>query len=224
MKIDKVTIRFILFTTILVGATILLWDPLSRLLANIETIKYSIEHAGISASLAFIGLIILQVLFAPIPGQIVAIASGYLFGVWKGTLYMMIGSTIGSFIIFVLSRKLGRPFVEKILSKKAVKKVDKFVAKSGAFALFMMFLLPFFPDDAICYLAGLTKIKIRNLVLISILGRFPEYLVLAFIGAGFATQSKLSIVVFSAFSILLIVLYLKKDKLEEYIMSKNAKP
>ena len=223
MKIDKTSVKFIVFITIVILIAIIFWTPFTKLLSNVENVKQSVENTGALAPLVFICIIILQVLFAPIPGQIVAMASGYIFGVWRGFIYMMIGSTIASFTIFFFSRKFGRPFVEKILKKKTIKKMDKFVANGGGLALFLMYLLPFFPDDAICYLAGLTKIKIRNLVLISIFGRFPEYLLLCFIGAGFAMGSKLSIIALSSFSVLLIILYLKRDQLEKFIMNKNAK-
>ena len=131
-------------------------------------IKGAVERAGIWGPLVFIAIQFLQIVFAPIPGQVAGVIAGSLFGPWLGTLYSLVGSVLGCFLVFTLSRKLGRPFVERFVDKKHLKKFDRLTKNAGPMVFFLIFLLPGFPDDIICYLAGLSAIPIRTLVIITI--------------------------------------------------------
>jgi len=218
-KTTKIILQFILFFIILVGVIILFWKPLVQLLSNAENIGEFIRGFGILAPIIFIVIVILQVLFAPIPGQIAGLAGGYVFGAILGTVYSMIGLILGSFIVFFLSRKFGRPFVEKMVNKKIFNKYDKIISKKGLHILFLIWLLPVLPDDVICYIAGLTNIKIRTLTIVSAIGRFPGFLVLSVVGAGLASKNTLfSIVLFIVMMIVSIIIYLNKNKLEDRIL------
>lgn len=218
-KQTKTIITFIFFLIVLISAIMLLWKPLTNLLSNAETTRKFVSSFGILSPLAFIILIILQVLLAPIPGQLAGLAGGYIFGVVLGTIYSMIGLVIGSFIAFYLGRKLGRPFVEKIIKKQTLTKYDKIISKRGIPILFLIYILPIFPDDAICYIAGLTKIKIKNLVIVSAIGRLPGFIVLSAIGAGLAAQNTLlSAGIFIAVLIISLIIYIKKEKLEKIMV------
>ena len=214
-KRTKIILQFIFFLIILVGATIIFWKPLTQLLSNAEDIREFIRGFGILAPVIFIVIVILQVLLAPIPGQVAGLAGGYTFGIILGTVYSMIGLILGSFIAFSLSRKFGRPFVEKVINKKTLNKYDKIISKKGLPVLFLIYLLPALPDDAICYIAGLTKIKIRALVIISAIGRFPGFLVLSVVGTGLASKNTLfSVILFVIIMIVSIIIYLNRNKLE----------
>lgn len=172
---------------IIVG--ILAWPYLMQL-ANPEQAKRIVADAGPWGPLVFMLMQIAQVFFAPIPGQATGLVGGYLFGPWLGLLYAMIGAFIGFTAIFLLVRKLGRPFVERFVSKDILKKFD-FISggNRGAVILFLVFLLPGFPDDLICYVAGLTTIPVRTLILISLAGRLPVYAALSFTGAGLTSDN-----------------------------------
>ncbi|MBL7059155.1 TVP38/TMEM64 family protein [Candidatus Pacearchaeota archaeon] len=130
----------------------------------------------------------------------------------------MIGLIIGSFIAFYLARKLGRPFVEKVVNKKTLNKFDKIIKQKGLPVLFLIYLLPSLPDDLICYIAGLTNIKIKNLILVSAIGRLPGFIVLSLVGAGLASQNSVfALILFLAMMILSIIIYLKRQKLEKFM-------
>ncbi len=172
--------------------------PLFILFKNHTVLEAYLLSFGPLAPLAFIGLQIIQVLIAPIPGQVTAFVSGYLFGWWKGTIYTMVGLIIGSFIAFFLARRFGRPFVEKVVDKPILEKFDYLSTRKGQFALFMLFLLPAFPDDALCFIAGLTAIPLRQLVAIAFLGRLPGMIILNLVGNGIAHDNDiLAVVLFS---------------------------
>ncbi len=203
---------------ILIIITILVGKPLYGFFTSPERIKEWLLSFGIYSPIAFILLQTAQVLLAPIPGQVTGIASGYLFGIFFGTIYSMIGAMIGSLIAFFLSRKLGRPFVERILKQETIKKFDYVSGEKGEFALFMIFLLPALPDDAVCFIAGLTKIPIRKLMLIAFFGRLPGYIILNMVGAGIASsQAMTAIIIFSAFMVVSFLIYIYRRDIERIV-------
>jgi uncharacterized membrane protein YdjX (TVP38/TMEM64 family) len=193
---------------------------------NPQTLRSLILKFNFLSPLVLILLVILQVITAPIPGQIIGIVSGYIFGPFFGTIYCMIGILLGSFLAFFVARKFGRPFVEKMVKKETIKKFDKKVLKYGLFPLFLMYLLPAFPDDALCFLAGLSKIKTRDFLFISFIGRLPGFLILNLIGSGLISPENRNITLF-LFGLICLVsffLYLQREKIEKIIFKKLNKP
>jgi uncharacterized membrane protein YdjX (TVP38/TMEM64 family) len=134
----------------------------------------------------------------------------------------MIGATIGFTLIFTLTRKLGRPFVERFVNKKALERFDYLTKEKGVLVFFFIFLLPVFPDDIISFVAGLTAIKIRTLVLISLAGRLPGYIMLSLAGNGIAYENLSTIIATgAAILILFIVAWYKRAWLKEFAEHKN---
>ncbi len=141
------------------------------------------------APVAFVALQATQVVVAPIPGQVLGFAGGYLFGATAGTALSLAGATIGSVVVFVAARRLGRPFVEDVLDPGVLSTFDDLVDRGGPLVLFVVFLLPGLPDDAICLLAGLTTIPIWQLTAVSLVGRLPGYYLTAYAGDRAAASS-----------------------------------
>lgn len=161
-----------------------LGGPLMSLLSNRDELVAAVEGFGPFGPLLYIILQVTQTVVAPIPGQIVGSVGGFLFGPW-GILWTTIGSLIGYWIVFVLARHYGRPLLEKIFKKSVISKFDFILsAKSASLILFAIFLLPGFPDDVVCYVAGLTSLPIPQLMAIVTLGRLPTIIMTNFVGAG----------------------------------------
>ncbi|HEX6461690.1 MAG TPA: TVP38/TMEM64 family protein [Candidatus Saccharimonadales bacterium] len=209
-----------IFTIILIAiiAIIIYGRPLWELLSDTEKTRELITAAGPWGPLVFMALQIVQVFVAPIPGQVIGFVGGYLFGTFWGTVYAMVGATIGFTAIFLLARKLGRPFVERFVDQKTLKKFDYLSENNGAFILFLIFLLPALPDDLICFIAGLTNIKIKTLIIISVLGRLPGYLVLSFAGAGVAESNiQLVAIIMSIALAISAVAFWQRRRIERFI-------
>jgi len=207
---------YILLVLIILTLIIYFWNLFGTFFSDIVKVRDFILGFGILAPFIFIALVILQVLFAPIPGQFIGFVGGFLFGIYLGVIYSMIGLILGSWIVFIIARKLGRPFVERIINKTSLKKFDKLMDKKGKMTLFLIYLLPAFPDDLISYLAGLTKIRIGTLILISTIGRLPGFVVLNLVGAGIASQNSTpSIIVFVVVMILSFFIYFYQESLEK---------
>ena len=130
----------------------------------------------------FIFIQILQVLAAPIPGEVTGFIGGYIYGITLGTIYSTIGLTIGSYIAFFLSRTFGLPFVEKFISKESLNKYDYFIAHKGTFVSLALFIIPGFPKDILCYILGLSHMKAMAFVVVSTVGRLLGTLLLSIQG------------------------------------------
>ena len=135
-----------------------------RMLAFIE------EHRAYAA-LSFIGLQSLQVIAAPVPGEVTGFVGGYFFGAGWGILYSTIGLTLGSWLAFTLSRLLGRHIIEVVVNPEALNRYDYVMKHKGMFVAFLMFLIPGFPKDILCYILGLGHMGQREFLLVSTSGR-----------------------------------------------------
>ena len=137
-----------------------------------EALQEIIKKTGVYGKLIFIFITFLQVTFIPLPGAITILAGNYLFGFWLGFILSFIGMMIGSMVAFLLGRSIGRKFVYWAIGDKAL--VDFYLNKLKSkeiVLLFFMFLLPLFPDDALCLIAGITKIKTFVFTLIQLITR-----------------------------------------------------
>ena len=149
-------------------------------------VRTRIAQFGSLAPLAFVVLQTLQVILAPIPGQTLAGVGGYLFGTLWGTAYSMVGVVVGSAAVFVGSRRFGRPYVERVVDSAALARWDDFVGRTGVPGLFVLFLLPTFPDDVLCFVAGLTDVRLRTFLALVFVGRTPTFVAAAYAGTRLA--------------------------------------
>ena len=149
-------------------------------------VRRTIRATGALAPVVFLVVQALQVLVAPIPGQVLGFVAGYLFGVFWGTVLSVAGATLGGYVAFLLSRRYGRPVVERLVRDDAIALFDSFSAEHGDVALFLVFLIPGLPDDAICFLAGVSDLRMRSFLVASVLGRLPGYFLVALAGARLA--------------------------------------
>lgn len=203
----------------------LLWALRFVLPAGIlESITYyahnprELRTLGEGSEWIFILVQVLQVVIAPIPGQAAAFAGGFIFGFWKGWFLTTLGLVIGSLIAMVLARLLGISLVRKIVPDSIIQRFDSVISEGGYMTFFMIFLLPALPDDAVCFLAGLTKLKLFPLSIVCLLGRAPGMLVLSLTGAGFAEGLTLWVeILFAVMMIASIILWLFWEIIEEWV-------
>lgn len=164
-------------------------------LTDTPALREFIRGYGLLAPVVLVALQAVQVVVAPVPGQVLAVVAGYLFGVWWGTLYNMIGITIGSTIAFWISRRYGRAYVENIVQEEALARFDAVSDDYGQAALFFLFLVPGLPDDVICFAGGLTDIPLWQLVVLAVIGRAPAFFLVNVVGDMLGTGNILTAVV-----------------------------
>ena len=114
---------------------------------------------------------LISVIVAPIPSNITALAGGVLFGTWVSFLLTWGAVVLGSVVVFLLARSLGQPFVDRMVSHSVAQRYLDVVRRKQDVFLILAFLFPFFPDDLICILAGLSDIPFRRFLIIALLTR-----------------------------------------------------
>ncbi|OKY78855.1 MAG: Membrane protein DedA family [Candidatus Methanohalarchaeum thermophilum] len=185
----KQNYRYILLMLVFLVAIIIAYRYLSPFLDffyDIDSLREFIRGFGVFSPILFIGVMIFQILAAPIPGHVIYLAGGYLFSPIPGIIYSLIGLFIGSFIAIYLSRCLGRPFVERMVSAEHLEKFDQLSSGYGLPAIFFIFLLPGFPDDALCFISGLTNLRLRGLLIAVMMGRAPSLILMVIAGRNLA--------------------------------------
>ena len=183
-----------------------------------------IKSFGAVAPLIFISVQIFQVLFAPIPGEVTGFLGGFLFGNFFGLLYSTIGLGLGSWLAFILSRWVGRPVVERIIKPSLIDRFDYLMAHKGAFIAFLLFLIPGFPKDYLCYILGLGHMGLKEFLVISTVGRFLGTALLTWQGhlARERNYLVLGIVIGASLLVVLLVLLLR-PRIEAYIRRQHRR-
>jgi uncharacterized membrane protein YdjX (TVP38/TMEM64 family) len=177
-----------------------------------------IRQFGPLAPLVFIVAQTVQVIVAPVPGQVMALVGGYLFGSVAGTIYSMIGVIIGSAIAFSIARRWGRPAVERMIQDEIIERFDGFVETIGVPGLLLFVFIPGLPDDAICFLAGLTRFRLVTFLAVILVGRSPAYIITTFAGDGLATGRVVEGILAVGTLILLSVLaYHRREDIKRYV-------
>ena len=156
-----------------------------------------------------------QVMIAPIP-PVTPVASGLLYGPWYGMVLSVIGAALGSILAIFLSRRYGRPLVERFVRDSAIERFDSFTEKTGYTPFLVLFIFPGFPDDALCFIVGLTKLNWKNLAIIASLGRIPGILMLTTTGHSIA-EANLALFLLASSSVAIVsILSVKyREELEE---------
>ena len=155
-----------------------------ELLTSRDQITLFLSDFGPLAPLVFAVVQILQVIFAPFPGEATGFVGGYLFGTLAGFIYSSIGLTAGSVINFLIGRYLGKRYIRKLIPPRYLEKFDSFVKHQGLLVLFFLFIFPGFPKDYLCLFLGLSTLPLKAFILLAAFGRMPGTFVLSLQGAS----------------------------------------
>ena len=196
-----------------------------RFFSNKPRVNNFLASFGPYAPLAFMGMQILQVLFAPIPGEITGFIGGYLFGFGPGFVYSTVGLSLGSLFAFLISRHFGQPFVRRFVGQETMRKFDYLMEHKGAFFSFIFFLIPGLPKDYFCYLLGLSPMHILTFLIISTVGRIPGTLLLTMQGQAIRSEDYRAFFVILGLALLSIVLtIIYRDWIESWLKVKKHRP
>lgn len=137
-----------------------------------EELQKAVESTGAIAPLVFIGISFLQVTLVPIPGAVTILAGNYIFGIGLSFLYSYIGMLLGAIFAWWLGRIIGRPYINWVAGgkKEADGWIKRLKGREKVF-LFFAFLLPFFPDDLLCSVAGVLPIKFSTFMIMQLFTR-----------------------------------------------------
>lgn len=205
----------------LVIITMLLMLPYIEKLSEPEyqsQFKSWVESIGVRGWLAVLGIQILQIVIAFIPGEPIEILAGIIYGSFGGLFICLTGAAFASAITFTLSKKFGKPLLNRFFGKEKVK-VWRWIQDNRKIetVTFVLFFIPGTPKDMLTYVVGLSNLKLSKFIAISSFARIPSILSSAMVGSTMRKgEWEISITVFILTGIIGIIAILYKDKLLDF--------
>ncbi len=201
---------------LLIAISIIFKDQLKLIYANPEAVKAFLTSFGYFAPLILILIQMLQVIIFVIPGPVFTISGGYVFGPLLGSVYSLIGTLLGSILVFILARKYGRPWVENLVNQKDLHHFDAYFKKKGKLALLITRTIPvLFPNDVVSFAAGLTPLTLRSYFFISLIGFIPNLFLLNFFGDNLSNNMNPTTIIILAALGVIILAYFARHKIKK---------
>lgn len=200
----KINWKVNLIWLIVIILIILVFVYFDSIFPSTEKVEEWTAQFGVYGPLVIIGIIILETVIAPIPGTIVPIVIGALYGVWPGILYAWVGNIIGSIIAFWIARKLGRPVVKKIISEEKIDKYDSYL-QNRKIMIWVAYFIPLLPLDTISFVIGLSKISFKFYLAVISIGMAGNLLLLTLFGERLISATGWEKAMWVAITILFLV-------------------
>jgi uncharacterized membrane protein YdjX (TVP38/TMEM64 family) len=222
---NRVWLKGLIFLSALLLLSVLFYvTGLFRFFMDKSRLRGFLDSLGMWGFAGFIFLQVVQVVAAPIPGEASGLLGGYLYGPVVGVILSTIGLTLGSYVAFALSRYFGRPLTDRFVDKATMARFDYLLHHKGAFLVFLLFLLPGFPKDYLCYILGLGHLTTLEFLSIATSGRLLGTVLLT-LGGAYLRKGQYFLF-FSLCGIAVIAVFLAiayKDKLERWFRKWHEK-
>src|SRR5215831_5362792 len=230
-KQQKVLVKGVLFSLFLALIFLLSWygprpfsllgpwgENLGKFYTHQKRLARFLSSFGPWSAAVFMLLQALQVVISPIPGELTGVIGGYLYGDTFGFLFSILGLTLGSWIAFELASFFGRPLVEKFVAKNVLEKFHFLTSNAGAAISFLLFVIPGFPKDYLCYILGLTGMNFSTFLVVSTIGRMPGTYMLTMQGASIGSGEYETAIVITAISgAIVFIAYLYRSQVYHWI-------
>ena len=193
-------ISIAVFFIVLALLAIFVGGPIVKTLGDPATFRAWVDERGVWGRVLFIGLMMLQVVIAFIPGEPFELAAGYAFGAVWGTLLVWVGVVLGSTLVFLFVKKIGVKAVEVFFPREQIDSM-KYLSDEKALnaTAFLLFLIPGTPKDLLTYIAGLTKIRLLPWILLTSIARIPSIVTSTISGNALGLEKYgLAVIVFGA--------------------------
>lgn len=210
--------RIKLFTTILKFALLLLilialplyiyfYQPeLIDQMSSIDKVNAFFEQYKTQSIFVYIGAQVAQIVICIIPGQWLQFTAGYMYGFWLGFLYSLIGAAIGSVITYYLAKLLGRDAMHLIFGEAKINQfIQKLNSKKAIIIVFLIFLIPGVPKDLCNYAAGLSEMKLKPFLVVSLIGRSPGMMGSLLIGRQIEAGYYTGAIIIAVIAVLLFI-------------------
>ncbi|MBR3146744.1 MAG: TVP38/TMEM64 family protein [Eubacterium sp.] len=178
-----------------------------------EVVAFLRQYKAFSVPV-YLGAELLQILISVLPGQVFQFVAGYLFGFIPGLIYTAIGAVIGTIVTFCLARVLGTDAVHLMLGKERTDHFIRLLNSRKAYLItFLIYLIPGVPKDTVCYIAGVSEMKMIPFVIISVVGRMPAMAASIVFGAMYMKQNYtgMAVVAVLVCVIVLVCIIRRKD-------------
>lgn len=176
-----------------------------------------VKSAGPAGALILLVLEIVQVVVAFIPGEVVQMVAGMMYGPWLGTAIIVLGCFLSMWFVYELVHRLGQPFVESLVPTKYLDSFRRF-EQGGKLTviIFILFLIPGLPKDVFTYLVPLTSMPKRDYLAVAMIARFPGILMSTHAASGLLNGDIVqSVIIFGILAVLGIAGIMFKDRIME---------
>ena len=190
----------VLFLALISVLCVLLGKPMLEFLSEPDAMRQWVAAQGVLAPLCFVGLMVLQIILAFIPGEPLEVAAGVAFGAVNGTLLCMLGATIGGLLVFLFVRRWGMRAIEVFFSREKIQSIKWLQDERKLdFMLITLFLIPGTPKDIMTYAVGLTTMKLPKWMAITTFARVPSIVTSTISGDALGVgQYQLAAIVYGA--------------------------
>ena len=229
-RLDRATVfkfmGLVAFVALMVVIMVVAWPYITDVFSEggVERLVARVQNAGAAGVFMLLGMQFLQIVVAFIPGEVVQLAAGLMYGPWLGALFILIGCVISSAVIYQLVHKLGAPFVQGMVSTEHLERFKEF-EKTGKLDIivFVLFLIPGMPKDVFTYIVPLTDMPMGRFLALTNIGRIPGVLGSTYAAAGFAKGEIVGpLVVIGALAILAVLAIVFREKILD-VLSKERR-
>ena len=189
-KRAAVIVGLLALTAGLAGFCVLYGPELLAFVADAPRFRAWVDSSGLWGRVAFVGMVVFQLIIAIIPGEPLEMGAGYAFGAVEGTLLCILGCVIGSALVFLFVRRFGVKLVEVFFSREKIRSL-RFLQDSRRLNLltFIVFFIPGTPKDLLSYFIGLTDMKLGTWLLITGVARIPSIVTSTVTGDALGLQN-----------------------------------
>lgn len=177
IKVISSILKFSLLIFILLGLPLYIYFYQPELIENmssLENVNAFFDQYKTQSVFVYIGAQIIQIVICVIPGQWLQFAAGYMYGFWLGFSFSLIGAALGSVITYYLAKLLGRDAMHMIFGEAKINDfIHKLNSKKAIVVVFLIFLIPGVPKDLCNYAAGISEMKLKPFLVVSLVGRCP---------------------------------------------------
>lgn len=211
---------------LLIGVvSIVFWQDqlleLVSLIGDRDAIGEFLEQYGILGPVVLFVILGLQVFLAVIPGHAFIVAGGYIYGLVIGASITQISTVIASQLAFLLTRRYGRPIIDRMAPPNVIDHWNGLAQKQGGLFFFFSFILPIFPNDLMSFIAGLSAISPRKFFWANFLGRLPCAIFITLIGShGFELPLYFWVVIVLLLLGLCLIWKFFSDRIEKRVVNK----
>ena len=187
--------------------------------SNIDSVKQIINDNNAASVPLYIAFQIIQIIICIIPGQWLQLAAGIAWGFWIGLLLSLIGALFGSILTYFLAKYLGTDALRLIFGQDKLDQLtEKLDSKAGITAVFLIYLIPGLPKDLCNYAAGVSQIKLKPFLIVSMVGRTPGMIASLLIGKHLSLGSyHIAVIIAIIAGILFVLGIIFRNKLTSFI-------
>ncbi len=216
---DKLRKRFKLFSAIfklalllfiLIGLPLYIYFfhyDIIQQFSTMEAVEAFFEEYKTQSIFVYIGMQIIQIIICVIPGQWLQFAAGYMYGFWLGYLWSLVGALLGTVITYYLAKILGHDAMHLFFGEDKVRELlKKFNSKKAVIIVFLFYLIPGVPKDLCSYIAGVSEMKLKAFLIVSLIGRTPGMMGSLLIGQQVEVGGYTTAIIIGVLAIILFLL------------------